>query len=65
MFFFIFAFLCKKWLIIAVESSRVCLQPIRGVDGSDYINADFIHVSFSFIQVSRFVTNTSLVRQLL
>jgi len=33
--------------MIADESSRVCLQPIRGVDGSDYINADFIHVSRS------------------
>jgi len=31
----------------ADESSRVCLQPIRGVDGSDYINANFIHVSKS------------------
>ena len=30
---------------IVDESSRVCLQPIRGVDGSDYINANFIHVS--------------------
>lgn len=29
------------------ESTRVCLQPIRGVDGSDYINASFIDVSFS------------------
>ncbi|TNM87687.1 hypothetical protein fugu_005908 [Takifugu bimaculatus] len=24
------------------ESTRVCLQPIRGVEGSDYINASFI-----------------------
>jgi len=32
---------------IVDESSRVCLQPIRGVDGSDYINANFIHVSES------------------
>ena len=28
------------------ESSRVFLQPIRAVDGSDYINASFIDVSF-------------------
>ncbi|XP_076346267.1 tyrosine-protein phosphatase Lar-like isoform X2 [Tachypleus tridentatus] len=27
--------------ILPYESSRVCLQPIRGVDGSDYINASF------------------------
>ena len=31
------------------ESTRVCLQPIRGVDGSDYINASFIDVSNNFI----------------
>ena len=30
------------------ESTRVCLQPIRGVDGSDYINASFIDVSCAF-----------------
>lgn len=24
------------------ESTRVCLQPIRGVEGSDYINASFL-----------------------
>ncbi|TRY94561.1 hypothetical protein DNTS_024378 [Danionella cerebrum] len=28
--------------IMPFESTRVCLQPIRGVDGSDYINASFI-----------------------
>ncbi|KAF8786935.1 Receptor-type tyrosine-protein phosphatase like protein [Argiope bruennichi] len=28
--------------ILPYESTRVCLQPIRGVDGSDYINASFI-----------------------
>ncbi|KAG1702048.1 Tyrosine-protein phosphatase Lar [Nymphon striatum] len=28
--------------ILPFESTRVCLQPIRGVDGSDYINASFI-----------------------
>ncbi|XP_070563070.1 LOW QUALITY PROTEIN: receptor-type tyrosine-protein phosphatase delta-like [Ptychodera flava] len=28
--------------IMPYESTRVCLQPIRGVDGSDYINASFI-----------------------
>jgi len=27
------------------ESSRVFLQPIRGLDGSDYINASFVDVS--------------------
>ncbi|KAG7272522.1 hypothetical protein CRUP_006811 [Coryphaenoides rupestris] len=28
--------------IMPFESSRVCLQPIRGVEGSDYINGSFI-----------------------
>lgn len=28
--------------ILPLESSRVCLLPIRGVEGSDYINASFI-----------------------
>ncbi|XP_025999264.1 protein tyrosine phosphatase receptor type Fa isoform X19 [Astatotilapia calliptera] len=28
--------------IMPFESTRVCLQPIRGVEGSDYINASFI-----------------------
>ena len=30
--------------VVAVESSRVALQQIRGVEGSDYINASFIDV---------------------
>ena len=28
--------------ILPFESSRVCLQPLRGVEGSDYVNASFI-----------------------
>ncbi|RWS23299.1 Tyrosine-protein phosphatase Lar-like protein [Leptotrombidium deliense] len=28
--------------ILPYESTRVCLQPIRGVDGSDYINASYV-----------------------
>lgn len=28
--------------ILPFESSRVCLTPIRGIEGSDYINASFI-----------------------
>ena len=28
--------------ILPFESSRVCLQPLRGTEGSDYINASFI-----------------------
>lgn len=28
--------------ILPYESSRVCLTPIRGIEGSDYINASFI-----------------------
>lgn len=40
----------NKQLSISVESTRVALQPIRGVDGSDYINASFIDVSFHNIK---------------
>jgi len=28
--------------ILPYEATRVCLQPIRGVEGSDYINASFV-----------------------
>ena len=28
--------------ILPFESARVCLQPLRGIEGSDYINASFI-----------------------
>lgn len=28
--------------VLPYESTRVCLQPIRGVEGSDYINASFV-----------------------
>lgn len=28
--------------ILPLEGTRVCLQPIRGIEGSDYINASFI-----------------------
>jgi len=28
--------------VLPYESNRVCLNPIRGVDGSDYINASYI-----------------------
>lgn len=28
--------------IMPYELTRVCLQPIRGVEGSDYINASFL-----------------------
>lgn len=28
--------------VLPFESTRVCLQPIRGVEGSDYINASMI-----------------------
>lgn len=31
------------------ENTRVCLSPIRGIEGSDYINASYIDVSFSLI----------------
>lgn len=28
--------------ILPIEGTRVCLQPVRGVEGSDYINASII-----------------------
>ena len=28
--------------VLPYESTRVCLQPIRGIEGSDYINASFV-----------------------
>ena len=28
--------------ILPYESTRVCLMPLRGVEGADYINASFI-----------------------
>uniref|UniRef100_A0A8D8LSC0 protein-tyrosine-phosphatase n=1 Tax=Cacopsylla melanoneura TaxID=428564 RepID=A0A8D8LSC0_9HEMI len=28
--------------ILPVETSRVCLTPVRGIEGSDYVNASFI-----------------------
>jgi netrin-G3 ligand len=31
--------------IFSDENTRVCLSPIRGVEGSDYINASYIDVS--------------------
>jgi len=37
--------------LLVDESTRVCLQPIRGVDGSDYINANFIDVCSSAYSV--------------
>ena len=33
--------------VVTVESSRVALQQIRGVEGSDYINASYIDVSLA------------------
>lgn len=30
------------------ESTRVHISPVRGVEGSDYINASFIDVSINF-----------------
>ena len=29
------------------ENTRVCLSPMRGIEGSDYINASYIDVSHS------------------
>lgn len=28
--------------ILPYEATRVCLQPVRGMEGSDYINASFV-----------------------
>jgi len=35
----------ENYFFVSDESTRVSLHPIRGVDGSDYINASFIDVS--------------------
>lgn len=59
--------------IMPYESTRVCLQPIRGVEGSDYVNGSFIDgyryivISFLYLLVKTIkqTTNTStLVRKL-
>ena len=44
--------------LVSDESTRVALQPIRGVDGSDYINASFINVSTG--RMSHFSRHQSL-----
>ena len=33
-------------VLFSVDTNRVTLEGIRGVQGSDYINASFIDVSF-------------------
>ncbi len=40
-----FFFLFEKLNLFSDENTRVCLSPIRGVEGSDYINASYIDVS--------------------
>ena len=44
------------------ENTRVCLSPIRGIDGSDYINASYIDVSDSTLTLtlSRLVSGLSI-----
>ncbi len=41
--------------IMPYETTRVCLQPIRGVEGSDYVNGSFIdgyrYIVISFLYV--------------
>ena len=32
------------------ENTRVCLSPVRGVDGSDYINASYIDVRSMLVE---------------
>ena len=44
--------LSRFFFFFLVECNRVCLQPIRAVEGSDYINASFIDVSLAFIIIS-------------
>ena len=45
-------------LYFSDESTRIALQPIRGVDGSDYINASFINVSTTSSSIDQFdITN--------
>jgi len=56
----VFSIFC--WLFLqtfADESTRVCLQPIRGVDGSDYINANFIDVGISVMFQSSYLEHRS------
>ncbi len=39
------------WIFLTDDHSRVKLQFIPGEDGSDYINANFIDVSYSSTQI--------------
>ncbi len=38
-------FSTNSFPLVLDENTRVCLSPIRGIDGSDYINASYIDVS--------------------
>lgn len=40
--------------IMPYESTRVCLQPIRGVEGSDYVNGSFID-GYRYIVISLYL----------
>lgn len=43
--------------IMPYETTRVCLQPIRGLEGSDYINASYIDgYRYVFIPVNANMT---------
>jgi len=46
-------------MFVTDESTRVSLQPIRGVEGSDYINASFVDVS---TLISHSSSSCSMVR---
>ena len=55
--------------ILPYESSRVCLQPIRGVEGSDYINASYIdgyryRNAYVATQVTKYLSLAALVNQM-
>lgn len=48
--------------IMPYESTRVCLQPIRGVEGSDYINASFIDGYRQVLKHSRIQNITEICK---
>lgn len=46
--------------IMPYESTRVGLQPIRGVEGSDYVNASFID-GYRYELITAIVSKTKLL----
>lgn len=49
--------------ILPFEGSRVCLQPLRGTEGSDYINASFIDgYRYVLIQIKDSLKEVTIVK---